>query len=77
MRLFLKMHQKTGDPLCLEKAKALGDGIIKVQAMVGTGNIPTHFWKTDCRGDRGENDWTNCGVFTALALEEMSVACGE
>lgn len=72
MRLFLKMYRRTGDRLCLEKAKALGDGIVKVQSDVGTGNIPTHFWKTDCRGDRGENDWTNCGVFTALGLEELA-----
>lgn len=72
MRLFLKMYRRTGDRLCLEKAKALGDGIVKIQAMVGTGNIPTHFWKTDCRGDRGENDWTNCGTFTALGLEELA-----
>ena len=71
-RLYLKLYRVTHEHLYLQKARALGDGIVKVQAMFGGGNIPTHYWRSDCRGNTGTYEWINCGIDTAMSLEELA-----
>ena len=72
MRLFLRLYQVERKPLDLAKARALGNGILTVQKMHGTGEIPTHFRKS-CIGDlKCIHNWTNCGMFTVIGLNELS-----
>lgn len=70
--LYLKLYERTGEFLLLQKARAFGNGLVKFQAMSGGRKIPTHLWKNDCRGNDGHEDWTNCGVEAALGLETLS-----
>ena len=47
-------------------------GLILPSRMFGGGNIPTHYWRNDGRGNTGVSDWINCGIDTAMSLEELS-----
>ena len=66
MSSFLNMHKLTGEPLYLEKAKALADSITRMQN-TENGLIPTHWRTKDCRETGGEL-WVNCLIGTANQL---------
>ncbi len=63
MNAFLDVYSLTKDPLLLEKARALGDMITRMQNKE-SGVIPTHWMKKDCI-ENLENFWINCQIGTA------------
>ena len=63
---FSAAYKATGDPLYLEKAKALADNITRNQREDGT--IPTYF------DSRKGSDWVNCMIRAAESLEMLSEA---
>lgn len=69
---YLDLYRLEGDELALAKAKTLCDSIVKVQAMGPDGEIATHWVISDLTGVKCINNWTNCGVGAAMALQEMA-----
>ena len=70
IRGYLALYRATEDPVCLAKARTLGDAIINMQDP--DGRIPTH-WNRKKLDDR-DYDWVNCMLSSARALEELSDA---
>ena len=70
IRTYLALYRATKDPLDLAKAKALGDALTRAQQPEG--RIPTQMAEYN-RVDPGE-DWTNCMIWGAVALEELAAA---
>ena len=74
MHMYLEMYRIEKDELCLAKAKTLADSIVRVQAMGPDGEIATHWDMGDvAKGVRCLQNWTNCGVWTVLRLEELAM----
>ncbi len=71
----LAMYRVTGDELLLEKAKALGDSVTRMQD-AETGVIPTHWMSKDCTKTL-ENFWINCHIGTAFRMMELAKITGE
>ena len=69
---YLELYRLEGDVLSLAKAKTLGDSIVKVQAMGPDGEIATHWVISDLTGVGCINNWTNCGVGSAIGLQELA-----
>lgn len=72
---FLDLYSVTGDELLLEKARALGDSITRMQNPEN-GVIPTHWMKEDCATNL-ENFWINCHIYSANALMRLAEVTGE
>lgn len=72
LRISRSIQRLEGDELALAKAKTLCDSIVKVQAMGPDGEIATHWVISDLTGVKCINNWTNCGVGAAMALQEMA-----
>ena len=72
---FLNVYKLTGDELALEKAKALGDSITRMQ-VEESGVFPTHWMWNDCK-ESLRNFWFNCHIFTAFAMMELAKITGE
>lgn len=72
---FLNVYKLTGDELVLEKAKALGDSITRMQ-VEESGVFPTHWMWNDCK-ESLRNFWFNCHIFTAFAMMELAKITGE
>ena len=70
MRAFLDVYRVTKEPLLLEKARALGDMITRMQNKE-TGVIATHWMKKDC-SENLENFWINCLIGTAKHLTYLA-----
>lgn len=70
MDSFKKIHSMTGEPLLLEKARALADSITNMQNPK-TGMIPTH-WMLPSAIDDGGDMWINCMICTALNLYDLA-----
>lgn len=62
--IWSKVYRTTGDPVYLEKAKAMADSILRNQRP--DGSIPTWFFSIDLP------DWLNCMVYTAETLLEIA-----
>ena len=60
MSSWVKAYQNTGDPVYLEKAKAMGDALLRNQR--DDGSFPTWYFTTDLP------DWLNCTVATIKHL---------
>jgi hypothetical protein len=75
MRTFLDLYSVKKDPIMLEKAKALGDSITRMQDPV-SGVIPTHWLKKDCT-ENPENFWINCHISTAFGMMYLAKVTGE
>lgn len=69
---YLDLYRIEGDELSLAKAKTLGDSIVKVQAMGPDGEIATHWVVSDLTGVKCPNNWTNCGVGSVIALQDLA-----
>ena len=74
---FLRMHKASGNPLDLEKAKALGATMTRRQE--SDGFIATAWnYKAEMRStEERKNVWINCILQSAAALNELADACGE
>ena len=73
MGAYLDLYRLEGDELSLAKAKTLGDSIVKVQAMGPDGEIATHWVMRDALlGVKCTQNWTNCGVGSAIGLEGLA-----
>ncbi len=72
---FLDLYSVTHDELLLEKARALGDSITRMQNPE-SGVIPTHWIKEDCATNL-ENFWINCHIYSATALLQLAKVVGE
>ena len=75
MNTFIDLYEATGDALLLEKAKALGDSITRMQNSE-SGVIPTHWMSKDCMITL-ENFWINCHIYTAFAMMKLARIAGE
>ena len=75
MRAFLDLYSATKDPLLLEKAKALGDSITRMQNPE-SGVIPTHWMAKDC-AENLFNFWINCHIGTAFQMLHLATLLGE
>ena len=69
IRTYLAFYRLEGRALDLEKAKTLGNAVTQIQRIAGNGAIPTHWVRWDVESDA--KHWINCGIGTALALEEL------
>ena len=73
IRAYLALYRATGDRELLEKARALGGTVTRVQKP--SGRIPT-FWEGVNSGDSGLSneryDWLNCMEAAAAALLELA-----
>ena len=67
-RLFLRLHQVTGSPLDLAKAKTLADSIVRTQCP--NGRIPT-LWTANGHSCE-QDDWINCMVSSIFTLELLT-----
>ena len=69
--------EKVSDVCCiaLEKAKALGDSITRMQ-VEESGVFTTHWMWNDCK-ESLRNFWFNCHIFTAFAMMELAKITGE
>ena len=70
IRAYLALYRATGNRLDLAKAQALGDTLTRVQ--LESGRIPTQMAEYNLR-DPGQ-DWLNCMLAAAAALEELAEA---
>ncbi len=75
MLKFLTAYEFTKDELFLEKAKALGDSITRMQ-VEDSGVFPTHWMWNDCK-ETLQNFWLNCHIYTAFAMMKLAKAVGE
>ena len=75
MDTMLSLYKVTGDELLLEKAKALGDSITRMQD-TQSGVIPTHWMSKDCTKTL-ENFWINCHIGSAFRMMELAKVAGE
>ncbi len=75
MNALLDVYSITKEPLLLEKARALGDMITRMQVKE-TGVIPTHWMKKDCK-ENIENFWINCQIGTAGYMRRLAEIVGE
>ena len=78
---FLSLYDKTKNELYLEKAKAFGDSITRMQHPT-VGVIPTHWMDKNCtelvaESPCNDNFWINCHIGTTLALLRLAKVCGE
>lgn len=67
---YLALHKAEGNLLDLAKARALGDAIARAQRP--DGRIPTIWWPDAT--DNPQNDWLNCIVRSATALQALADA---
>ena len=74
-RTFLTVYNVTKDELYLEKAKALGDMLTRMQH-TDTGAIPT-FWTEKENVEDLRNFWINCHIGSAATLFKLAVQNGE
>lgn len=65
---FLSVFRATGNPLYLEKAKALANSVTRVQ--LPDGMIPTH-WMNDAYM-HGKDFWVNCLFYSAGIMSEFA-----
>ena len=73
---YLAMYRAEGDPLDLEKAKALADAITQVQEP--SGRVPT-FWSAGSKAGwlaEERYDWLNCMASCAKALMDVADVVG-
>lgn len=75
MEAMLNIYKATGDELLLEKAKALGDSITRMQDSE-SGVIPTHWMSKDCTKTL-ENFWINCHISSAFRMYKLAKITGE
>ena len=75
MRAFLDLYSATKDPLLLEKAKALGDSITRMQNPKN-GVIPTHWMAEDC-SENLFNFRINCHIGSAFQMLHLANILGE
>ncbi len=75
MTTMLALYRVTGDELLLEKAKALGDSITRMQDPE-IGVIPTHWMSKECTKTL-ENFWINCHIGSAFRMFELAKEVGE
>ncbi len=75
MRAFLDLYQATKEPLLLEKARALGDAITRMQDPEN-GVIPTHWMDKDCMHTLF-NFWINCHIGSAFQMMHLAKVVGE
>lgn len=73
MSAFLEMYRAGRGDLHLEKAKALGDSLTRLQR--ADGMIPTHWMNEKFRN--GDGLWINCLFYTAKYLAELAEFLGE
>jgi len=69
IRTYLALYRAEKDPLDLEKARTLGDSIVRAQEQLGTGSIPTQWVGWDMLPT--SEPWINCGIAAALSLIEL------
>ncbi|MBE7037035.1 MAG: hypothetical protein E7403_07055 [Ruminococcaceae bacterium] len=72
IQCFLKLYSVTGNELYLEKARALGDSITRMQNKE-TGVIPTHWITTNCSTEL-RNFWINCHIGSSFIMFELAKA---
>ena len=72
IRTYLALYRAEGRPLDLAKARTLGESIVRAQAALGTGSIPTHWVNWDMLPK--SEPWINCGIAAALSLMELDAA---
>ncbi len=75
MDTMLDVYSITKEPLLLEKARALGDMLTRMQDK-NSGLIPTHWMKKDCI-ENVENFWINCLIGTATHMMRLAEVVGE
>ena len=75
MRAFLDLYSATKNELYLEKARALGDAITRMQDPE-KGVIPTHWMSKDCTKELF-NFWINCHIGTAFQMLHIAKLLGE
>ncbi len=75
MRAFLDLYAVTKDELLLEKARALGDAITRMQNPE-SGVIPTHWMTKDC-AQTLFNFWINCHIGSAFQMMHLAKVVGE
>lgn len=75
MRAFLDLYEATGDELLLEKARALGDSITRLQNP-DCGVYPTHWQSKNCMYEL-YNFWINCHIGTAEQMLHLAEVMGE
>lgn len=64
------LYRATGDMVCLDKARAMGATMTRMQE--ADGKMPT-FWIEDLKpGDSRRNNWVNCMLYSANALFDLS-----
>lgn len=67
--VYLAFYRAEGREVDLDKAKALGNAVTRMQKIAGNGAIPTHWVPWDVRSDA--KHWINCGIGTAVFLEQL------
>ena len=75
MRAFLDIYGATKNELYLEKARALGDVITRMQDSE-KGVIPTHWMSKECTKELF-NFWINCHIGTAFQMLHLAKIMGE
>lgn len=66
---YLALYKVAGDALYLEKARALGDTLVRLQKP--NGYIPTEFWQPRHYAD-DDGGWPNCTSMTIRALLQLA-----